>query len=166
MKEKLFGDKSRFAICIKEAEKVKKFYFRYFFCNTSIGDFKKSGDLATNVKSYIELLGRIDSLYEKKFISMTHREIFDNILDCIDDNYSLEEQNILVERMNRFAFSDDKLGNSLTVLCYKDQKNSVIFLIYKMDGKHKPKFYSFDIEFDYFKQVYSEFIEYVKEFYE
>ncbi len=161
MTEEVYGDKSKFAIYIKESTKPKKFYLKYFFNGITIGSLKRSDYLDSSIDNFFKLINRFDNLWEDKFEFLTYREIFNDIYLTFD-HPSLEQENIYVERMNRFDFYDEKLGNSLTVGCYNNKKGKIIFLIYKMDGKINPKFYSFEIEFDYFKQVYLKFIDHAR----
>lgn len=158
-----FGDKSRFAIEIKNAKNnTDRYYFRYYFNNIRIGDFKKSGYMQSTIANFNGLINKIDNLYESKFVYMTSKEVFDDIfLSGLDQDISVEEERLLIERMNRYNFNDDKLGNSLTIGCYNNKKGCIVFLIYKMDGVNKPAFYSFVVEVDYFKKVYEELIQYL-----
>jgi hypothetical protein len=160
---KILGDKNVFAIEIKEAKAASgKYYLRYIFNNTKIGDFKKAGYIDTTVSNYASLMKRLNHLYEDAFDGMTHKEIFDSIyLSGLNYDISLEQENALNERMMQYNFNDDKLGNSLTMGCYYDKAGRIVFLIYKMDGTNKPKFYSFVVELEYFKKVYEELINFL-----
>lgn len=161
MEAKLFGDKDKFGIELRESEPASgQYLFRYFFNNTGIGDFKKSGYLNTIILNYRNLVKRFNDLGEEKFTGMSPREIFDDIfLGGLNEDISPDQENKLMQRMTRYNFDHDLLGNSFTMGCYNNKQGEIVFLIYKTDGKKDPKFNSFAVEFDYFKKVYDEFVQ-------
>lgn len=161
METKLFGNKDKFGIEIREAEPASgKYLFRYYFNDKAIGDFKKSGHLNTTISNYRKLVKKFNDLYEDKFTGMSPREIFDDIfLGGLNEAISSEQENKLVQRMNHYNFDHDLLGNSFTMGCYNNKKGELIFMIYKTDGKKDPKFYSFAVGFDNFTKVYDEFVQ-------
>lgn len=155
-----FGDKKEFAIEIKPNKLPKKFYLKLWFNNLAIGDFKKAGSLDYLVTDYFKFLKNINFITDDEFECMSEEEIFNDIVFDIATERTQEEEDKLVDRMNRFSWDvGDFQFNQFTFLLINLKKEDrLTVLVYEMDGVNKPKLHVFSVRKDYFFKVYKEVI--------
>ncbi|RZK05834.1 MAG: hypothetical protein EOO46_15615 [Flavobacterium sp.] len=159
---KIFGAKEVFAIEIKPYKIPKKFYLRLWFDNHSIGDFKKAGSLDYIINTYFKLERNINYISDSPFKEMTDMEVFNELVMIVQRELPIEEENALVERMNKYAavFGVEQFLDFTFLIMKSCAEENLKFLIYEMDGNDDPKLYSYKIKNSYFFNVYKQFILY------
>jgi hypothetical protein len=158
----LFGRKDQFAIEIKPNKVSSKFFLRLWFKNKAIGNFKSAGSLDYLINRYFTLLSTFNELYEHTFTTLSDWEIFDNILMYEAKDFSIEDKQELFERSKRYDFTiaENQMNEFSILVFYKGGEELFKFLIYKMDGKTDPEFYSFEIEKSILFESYKSFMVY------
>ncbi len=158
----LFGQKEEFAIEIKPYKIPKKFYLRLWLKNKGIGDFKRGGSLDYLINEFFKFIPTYKSLYEETFVGKTDFQIFDELVSYVEKGYAIEEEDKLFFRMEKYNFNiaDYQLSDFTILILYLSSEKVIKFLVYEMDGKTEPKFYSFDIEENVFFKTYKSFMMY------
>ena len=165
MDSKIFGDISIFAIETKPYKIPQKHYIRIWFNNKAFGDYKKGGSLDYAINSFFKFLKDQHSLYENKFIIMSDKDIYFDIVLILFTEIPDELKDGLDERCDKYAFDfGDHQFNSYSFLILNLEKERKIkFIIYEMDGRSDSKVHSFNLEKNYFLSVYKEFMRYAYE---
>lgn len=158
----LFGQKEEFAIEIKPYKIPQKFYLRLWIKSKAIGDYKRGGSLDYLINEFFKFAASYKNLYEEDFISLSDFQIFNELVSYIEKGYSIEEEEKLFLRMERYSFNiaDCQLNEFTILRLYLSSEKIIKFLIYEMDGKTEPEFYSFDIAENIFFKTYKSFMMY------
>lgn len=158
----LFGQKEEFGIEIKPCKIPNKFNLRLWIKSKAIGDFKRGGSLDYLIKRYFTLIRTFRELYEPAFSKLSDWEIFDDILMYEAKGFSLEKRDQLFIRSKRYDFTiaENQMNEFSLLLLYVEHNKAFKFLVYEMDGKTDPKFYSFEIPENVFFKTYKSFMMY------